>query len=104
MTRAAMLLLALAAACGRGYRSPEDSEPLRRRIDDRNLETQVRMALARDPETAPYGGIRVRAEEGIVTLEGRVDRPAARDRAVRVARAVAGVRGVVDLIVPTRPG
>lgn len=101
MRRTLAFLLGL-AACGVGYRTPEDSEPMGRRIDDRNVETRVRVALARDPETAPWDSIRVRCEEGVVTLEGSVDRPEVRRRAAEVAAECPGVRAVENLIVPTR--
>jgi len=96
--------LALLAACGARYRAPQDSEPMRRDIEDRNTESRVRMALARDPETAAYPGIRVRCRGGVVTLEGEVDRLPAKRRAAAVARGCEGVVGVNDLIVPTARG
>lgn len=99
-----LLLLLLAAGCSAGYRAPEDSAGMRRRIDDRNIATRVRVALARDPETAPYDGILVRCEDGVVTLEGSVDRPEVKRRAAAVAGACEGVRRVEDLIVPTGRG
>ncbi len=96
--------LVLLAACGARYRAPAESEPMRLDIEDRNTESRVRMALARDPETAAYPGIRVRCRSGIVTLEGEVDRLAAKRRAALLARACEGVKGVEDLIVPTARG
>lgn len=96
-----LLPFLLALACSGGYRTPEDSAPMQRRIGDRNVETRVRVALARDPETAPYDAILVRCEDGVVTLEGSVDRPEVKRRAVAVAGACEGVERVDDLIVPT---
>jgi osmotically-inducible protein OsmY len=100
--RAAVLPLVAFAACASGYRDRGDSEEMGRRIDDRNVETRVRVALACDPETAPYDPIRVRSYEGVVTLEGAVDRPEAKRRAVEVAAACDGVHEVEDLIVQAR--
>ncbi len=94
--RAFPMLLLLAACAPRGYREPEDSAALERDISDRNIETRVRMALAKDPQTAPYDTIRVRCKNGIVTLEGAVDRAEVRDRAAHVARGCDGVRGVLN--------
>ncbi len=94
--RAVPLLVLLTACAPRGYREPEDSATLERDISDRNIETRVRMALAKDPQTAPYDSIRVRCENGIVTLEGAVERAEARDRAAHVARGCDGVRGVLN--------
>ena len=96
--RAVPLLVLLAACAPRGYREPEDSAALERDISDRNIETRVRIALAKDPQTAPYDSIRVRCRNGIVTLDGAVDRAEARDRAAHVARGCDGVRGVINLV------
>ncbi len=91
-------LLCLLCACSAGYRTPEDSEPMRRRIEDRNTASRVRVALARDPEAARYRSIRVRCENGTVTLEGSVDSAQAKARAVAVASRCEGVRRVTDLV------
>lgn len=104
MIRGALLPLLLAACAPRGYRDPQDSEAMERDIADRNIETRVRMALAKDPETAPYGSIRVQCSGGVVALEGVVAREAARVRAVHVARECAGVVAVVDRLSPTSSG
>jgi len=95
----AILILALAAVAGcRGYRDPADSAHLRRAIDDQNAATRVRIALGEDPQTAPYATIRVSCEEGILTLEGTVDRVAVRDRATDLAATDPGVRKVRNRI------
>ncbi len=96
--RAVPLLVLLTACAPRGYREPEDSAALERDISDRNIETRVRIALAKDPQTAPYDSIRVRCKNGIVTLEGAVDRAEVRDRAAHVARGCDGVRDVINLV------
>jgi osmotically-inducible protein OsmY len=92
-----LLALLLPAAC-RGYRDPEDSADLRRAIDDSNAATRVRIALGEDPQTAPYATIRVSCEEGVLTLEGTVDRAAVRDRAGDLASSDAAVRKVRNRI------
>ena len=104
MIRWALLPVLLAACSPRGYRDPEDSAALERDISDRNVETRVRMALARDPQTAPYDSIRVRCAGGTVTLEGAVGRVEARTRAVHIARECEGVVDVVDRLSPTSSG
>ena len=104
MTRWALLPVLLAACSPRGYRDPEDSAALERDISDRNIETRVRLALAKDPQTAPYDAIQVRCEKGIVTLEGAVGRTEARERAVHIAREAEGVVDVVDRLSPTSSG
>jgi cytidylate kinase len=72
-------------------RRPEmaTSEEGRQVVASRALASRVQVALATHPETRRYR-ITVEAHEGLVTLEGT----AALDRAVEVARAVPGVRGV----------
>ncbi len=96
MIRRALLPLLLAACAPNGYREPQDSAELERDIADRNIESRVRIALSRDPQTAPYDSIRVRSEGGVVALDGKVAREAARARAVQVARECDGVVDVID--------
>jgi hyperosmotically inducible protein len=90
--------LLIAACSAPGYRDPGDSDEVREAIDDRNIASRVRIALARDPETAPYEHIRVACRRGVVTLDGEVDRPEVRLRAVRIARGCEGVKEVTDAI------
>ena len=92
-----LLALLLLPAC-RGYRDPEDSVELRHAIDDSNAATRVRIALGEDPQTAPYTAIRVSCEEGVLTLEGTVDRAAVRDRAGDLASEDPAVRKVRNRI------
>jgi osmotically-inducible protein OsmY len=96
----ALLASLLAAGCSAGYRSEEDSRDLRRDLDDRTIESRVRIALGRDPETAEER-IEIGCRDGVVTLRGTVSRDAAADRATSTAAGVEGVRRVVDRI--TRP-
>ena len=99
MRQLALLILPLLAACkGPGYRNPGDSEELRLEIEDENIASRVRIALGQDPETAPYGSIRVRCVEGKVELGGAVDRGAVKRRAEEVALQCAGVRRVRNRI------
>jgi len=93
------LILPLLAACkGPGYRNPGDSEDLRLAIEDENIASRVRIALGQDPETAPYGSIRVQCVEGKVELAGVVDRGAVKRRAEEVTLQCAGVRRVRNRI------
>ena len=69
--------------------------PATRQIDDAVLASQVRDALADDAQLRAFG-IVVDAKEGVVTLMGRVDMASQKQRAVDVARGVAGVAGVRD--------
>jgi len=88
-----LLLLGVLAACT-GYRDEHDSEELRRDIDDRTIESRVRLALAADPETGGEG-IEVSCREGVVYLRGTLIREGAGDRAETVAKGVEGVRKVI---------
>ena len=99
MRSAWVLLPLLLVGCrGSGYRDPAESEALAAEIEDRNVASRVRVALATDPETAPYEAIRVVCREGVVTLEGEVSRAAVRRRAVGLAQGCPGVARVVDRI------
>ena len=99
MRHLVFLILPLLAACkGPGYRNPGDSEELRLDIEDKNIASRVRIALGQDPETAPYGSIRVHCVEGKIELVGAVDRAAVKRRAEEVALACAGVRRVRNKI------
>ena len=93
MKKQAMVLLVVFAGC-RGYRGPGDSEQLRADIEDKNIASRVRIELGRDPATAGYDTVTVACREGVVTLEGRVDKSGARDRIVSVAESCEGVRAV----------
>jgi osmotically-inducible protein OsmY len=100
-----LLALLLLPAC-RGYRDPGDSVELRRGIEDQNAATRVRIALGEDAQTAPYAAIRVSCEDGVLTLEGAVDRAAVRDRAQDLASvdpAVRKVRNRISVRPPSSP-
>ncbi|MHC4932023.1 MAG: BON domain-containing protein [Planctomycetota bacterium] len=98
MRRSIPVALILLFACGTGYRSSDDSEPMRLEIEDSNIASRVRVALARDAETAPYTSIKVDCAKGVVTLVGEVDRQRIRVRAVEIAEVCEGVLSVNDRI------
>ncbi len=64
---------------------------------DAGISTSVKSRLAAD-DTVKANRIDVDTKDKVVTLRGDVDTPAARDRAVEVARATSGVREVVDVL------
>lgn len=66
-------------------------------VADATVTTAVRARLAGDPELEPYR-IGVSSRDGVVTLTGRVERRAQRDRAGRLVEAIEGVKGVRNLI------
>jgi osmotically-inducible protein OsmY len=73
--------------------APKDRE----RPTDRELADQVEDELIRDP-AVPGAQIDVKADQGIVTLEGRVNNVLAQERAAYIAEVVRGVRAVINRI------
>jgi len=96
MKNALLLAAGIAAACSTGYRTEEDSAKMRAEIDDRTIESRVRVALSGDEVTRGQP-IEVQCVEGAVYLRGSP----AEDSAVAVrARALAlGVEGVRKVVV-----
>jgi osmotically-inducible protein OsmY len=92
------ILLALGAvtACSTGYRTEEDSEKLRSEIDDRTIESRVRVALAGD-EVTRGRPIEVQCVDGTVYLRGALDEDSA--PAVRARVLALGVEGVRKVVV-----
>ncbi len=74
-------------------------------LSDQEITKAVNSELMLNP-TTPFHMIDVSTSEGIVTLSGSVDNILAKDRAVKIARTVKGVRAVVNNIevdTPDRP-
>ena len=71
-------------------------------LEDAAITDAVENELISDP-AVPFDQIDVATADGIVTLTGRVDNILARERAVKIAQVVRGVKSVVDRIemVPT---
>jgi hypothetical protein len=63
------------------------------RLADAQLAVRVKTALVNDPGIGPFP-IEVQVAGGMVRLWGRLDTDAQRQRAIDLARSVAGVRGV----------
>lgn len=82
----------LAAGCSGGSPRPVDET-----VADATITSAVRARLAGDPELSPYR-IGVSARDGVVTLTGRVEREAQRERAERLAGGIEGVKEVRNLI------
>lgn len=89
---AVAIALVLTAGC-----SGSGNRPVDEAVTDATIVSTVRARLASDEELAPYG-IGVSALEGVVTLTGRVEREAQRDRAGRLAEEVEGIESVKNLI------
>lgn len=62
---------------------------------DPGVTTAVKTKLAAD-DTVKASKINVETKDGVVTLLGTVDTPAAKERAVELAKATKGVNSVVD--------
>lgn len=67
------------------------------KLNDKDITNAVDSELLLNATTPSYL-IDVTTNDGIVTLSGSVSNILARDRAVKIARTVKGVRGVVDLV------
>ncbi len=65
---------------------------------DAGITTAVKTKFAADDTVKAYR-IDVDTKDKVVTLKGDVETPAARERAVEIARATEGVRDVVDAMV-----
>ena len=86
LTLAVVLLLPLAAGCGK---------TVGQTIDDATITTRVKSAMLNDPAV---GGTRIDVDtfKGVVTLSGRVKSQAEKDQAIALARRVNGVTEVKD--------
>ena len=92
---ATLLALAALVSCSAGYRNEHDSKDLRRDLDDRTIESRVRVAIGTDAVTADEK-FEVESVDGVVYLRGTVRTPAAARRAVQLAVMVDGVRRVIE--------
>jgi len=86
----------IAVACSTGYRTEEDSKKLRAEIDDRTIESRIRVALAAEPTTRDEV-IEVSCAEGTVYLRGAI--PVDSTAAVRARSLALGVEGVNKVVV-----
>jgi osmotically-inducible protein OsmY len=66
-------------------------------VDDAAITAAVKAKLAADGDINPFN-IDVDTNEGVVTLQGRVDKEEARTKAEQHARETDGVRRVVNLV------
>ena len=66
-------------------------------VDDAAITAAVKAKLAADGDINPFN-IDVDTNEGVVTLQGRVEKEAARTKAEQLARETDGVRRVVNLV------
>ena len=66
-------------------------------VDDAAITAAVKAKLAADGDINPFN-IDVDTNEGVVTLQGRVDKEEARTKAEEHARGTDGVRRVINLV------
>lgn len=66
-------------------------------VDDAAITAAVKAKLAADGDINPFN-IDVDANEGVVTLQGRVEKDEARTKAEQLARDTENVRRVINLI------
>ena len=66
-------------------------------VDDAAITAAVKAKLATDGDTNPFN-IDVDTNEGVVTLQGRVEKEEARTKAEQLARETDGVRRVINLV------
>ncbi|MGE0191169.1 MAG: BON domain-containing protein [Planctomycetota bacterium] len=85
--RIALLVTALALPVGAAFAEPSDSAT-----------TQALERELISDRAVPFDDIDISTSEGIVTLTGSVDNLLARERAVRIAETVKGVRAVLNRI------
>jgi len=83
------LLLALGACSS--TRSPGTQ------VDDAAITAEVKAKLAADGDINPFN-IDVDTNEGVVTLQGRVEKTEAKTKAEQLARETNGVKRVINLV------
>ena len=66
-------------------------------VDDAAITAAVKSKLAADGDINPFN-IDVDTNEGVVTLQGRVEKEEARTKAEQLARETDGVRRVINLV------
>lgn len=66
-------------------------------VDDAAITAAVKAKLAADGDINPFN-IDVDTNEGVVTLQGRVEKAEARSKAEELARETDGVRRVINLV------
>ncbi|HEV8578126.1 MAG TPA: BON domain-containing protein [Thermoanaerobaculia bacterium] len=66
-------------------------------VDDAAITAAVKAKLAADGDINPFN-IDVDTNEGVVTLQGRVEKEEARSKAEQLARETDGVKRVINLV------
>lgn len=95
MIRVSVVCFALAALLALGACSSTRTPGAQ--VDDAAITAAVKAKLTADGDINPFN-IDVDTNEGVVTLQGRVEKEEARTKAEQLARDTDGVRRVVNLI------
>lgn len=95
MLRITVVVLALVMAMGLSACS--STRTAGNQVDDATITASVKAKLAADGDINPFN-IDVDANEGVVTLQGRVEKAEARSKAEELARETEGVQRVINLI------
>jgi osmotically-inducible protein OsmY len=93
--RASLVCFALAILLTLGACS--STQTVGTQVDDAAITASVKAKLAADGDINPFN-IDVDTNEGVVTLQGRVDKNEARVKAEQLARETDGVRRVINLV------
>lgn len=106
-TIAALLVGGVMALPVAGYSQSQTQEPAKpkttmgEKIDDATITTKIKVEMAKDKEVSATS-IKVETDKGVVHLSGTAKSRAEVDKAVAIARAIAGVSTVQnDIVVRT---
>jgi hyperosmotically inducible protein len=92
-----ILLLVLAVVAATSLVACSTTTTTGTQVDDAAITAAVKAKLATDGDINPFN-IDVDTNEGVVTLQGRVEKAEARTEAERLARTTDGVKRVINLI------
>jgi BON domain-containing protein len=95
LLRVPVVCLALVLALAVGACS--STQTVGTQVDDAAITAAVKAKLAADGDINPFN-IDVDTNEGVVTLQGRVEKAEARTKAEQLARETDGVKRVINLV------
>ncbi|QDQ25827.1 BON domain-containing protein [Chitinimonas arctica] len=90
---AALFIAAPAMAAEAGATGAGPAASAGQALDDTAITAKVKAALMADKQVSALD-VKVKTEQGVVTLTGTVDKAEANDRAQQLAAAVSGVKSV----------
>ena len=92
-----ILLLVLAVVAVTSLVACSSTTTAGTQVDDAAITAAVKAKLAADGDINPFN-IDVDTNEGVVTLQGRVEKAEARSKAEELARETDGVKRVINLV------